>query len=189
MQNGPETTDAELAVAARRGSRAAFAVLVDRHRRRLFRFLRMRTASVDDAEELMQEVFLRSWTRLHQFDPARAFSTWLYTVASRLAVSRDRRPRLPTATERELDDVAGADNPSADVEREEERRNLWDLARRVLGAEPRTALWLFYGDGMSAQEIGAILGKREDAVRAMLYRARERLACHLPKPATCSRDR
>jgi RNA polymerase sigma-70 factor (ECF subfamily) len=149
----------------------------------------MRSDNIDDAEELLQDVFLRSWTQLHQFDPGRAFSTWLYTLAARLAASRWRRRRLPAATDRELAEVESDVDPAAVVEQLEQRRNLWDLALRVLGAEPRTALWLFYGEGRSACEIGVILNKREDAVRAMLFRARGRLASHLRKPATCSRDR
>ena len=174
-----EMTDAGLVSSARGGSREAFATLIERHEKRVFRLLRMRTNSVEDAEDLLQEVFLRSWTRLHQFDIRRPFSPWLYTLAARLAVSRGRERRLAAATGRELDELTCESNPAEIADRQEQSRNLWDLALAVLGPDPRTVLWLFYAEGLSSLQIGEILGKSEDAVRAMLFRARNRLASHL----------
>lgn len=184
MPTDREITDAELARAARDGSRAAFTDLVARYEHRLFRFLRMRSATVEDAEELLQEALLRSWTQLHRFDPTRVFSTWLYTLAGRLAASRARRRRLPV-TDGAVDHLVCADDPFHIAERDEQRRNLWDVALRVLDARARAALWLFYAEDRSAREIGIILGKRDDAVRALLARARDRLASHLPSTTTC----
>ena len=181
-------TDGELARAACGGARAAFTALVSRHQRRLYRFLRMRTDNADDAEELLQDVLLRSWTKLHQFDVNRPFSSWLYTVAARMAVSRARAPRLPAATEGEVAGLCGGGDPAASAERSEERHNLWDVAGRVLVPEARAALWLFYAEGMSAGEIGAVLDKRADAIRAMLRRARERMAAHLSRPVPCGEE-
>lgn len=170
-----------LARSAREGSRADFAVLVARYDKRIFRLLRMRTETIEDAEDLLQEVFLRSWTRLDQYDPERPFAPWLYALAVRLAVSRGRRRRLPAATEHELHELTSHDNPADIADRQEQRRNLWDLALNVLGPDPRTVLWLFYSEGLTTLEIGDILGKREDAVRAMMFRARNRLASHLAR--------
>jgi RNA polymerase sigma-70 factor (ECF subfamily) len=174
-------TDSALVSSARGGSREAFEALIERYEKRVFRLLRMRSNSVEDAEDLLQDVFLRSWTRLHQFDDRRPFSPWLYTLAVRLAVSRGRKPRLAAATERELDELTSKDNPAEIADRQEQNRNLWVLALTVLGPEPRTVLWLFYAEGLSSLQIGEILGKREEAVRSMLFRARNRLASHLQK--------
>lgn len=176
-----EPTDAVLAKSARAGSRADFSVLVQRYQKRIFRLLRMRTATLEDAEDLLQEVFLRSWTRLHQYDDERPFAPWLYSLAVRLAVSRGRRRRLPAATDREVHELTSRDNPADIADRQEQRRNLWDLARTVLGPDPRTVLWLFYSEDLSTVEIAEIVGKREDAVRAMMSRARNRLASHLAR--------
>ena len=65
--------------------------------------------------------------------------------------------------------------------------SVWDVATRLLAAEPRSALWLCYAEGRSMREIGSILGKREGAVRVMLHRAREKLAAHLAPPVVGSR--
>jgi RNA polymerase sigma-70 factor (ECF subfamily) len=181
-----DPTDEELARTARAGQPQAFAELVKRYERSLFRFLRMRTASVHDAEELLQDVLLRGWTHLDRYDPTRPFSTWIYTLAVRQAASRRRRRQLPAATDHELDDLSdGGELPPDQLDGGD--GNVWDVASRLLSAEPRSALWLCYAEGRSAREIGAILGKREGAVRVMLHRAREKLAAHLTPPVTTSR--
>lgn len=162
---------------------------MERYQRPLFRFLRMRTETVEDAEELLQDTFLRSWQQLDRYDPARAFGPWLYTLAARLAISFERRRRLPRASDAALDDVPAPGDPQVALAHREECENLWDLARRVLPAESRTALWLFYAEGMAAAEIGAVLGKREDAVRAMLHRSRAALgACLAARAASETRS-
>ena len=114
MTKRPDPTDEELACAARAGQPHAFAELVKRHERPLFRFLRMRTASVHDAEELLQEVFLRGWSHLDRYDSTRPFSTWIYTLAVRQAASRRRRRQLPAATDHELDGLASQPEASVD---------------------------------------------------------------------------
>lgn len=179
-------SDSQLARAARNGSRSAFAALAERYQQRLFRFLRMRTGRVEDAEELLQETLLRSWLQIARYDPDRAFAAWLFTLGARLAASFERRRRLPRAGAAELDEVAAPSDRETALEQREARDNLWDLAQRVLPADARTALWLFYAEELSAAAIGAVLGKREDAVRAMLYRARATLGIHLAGALTCA---
>lgn len=173
--------------AAQRGSHLAFGRLVEGYQARLFRFLRLRSATAEDAEELLQECLLRVWNKLEAFDAERPFAAWLFTVAARLAVSASRRPTLPVGSADDLSEVVDSAVPVGCPEAREERGNLWDLAHRVLSPEARSALWLFYAEGMSAREVGDVLDKREDAVRAMLYRARSRLSAHLTPAAACSR--
>ena len=61
----------------------------------------------------------------------------------------------------------------------EERENLWDTALQILGPEIRAALWLCYAEDLNAPQIAEVLGKRPEAVRAMLSRGRAKLAAHL----------
>ncbi|MEM7204788.1 MAG: sigma-70 family RNA polymerase sigma factor [Planctomycetota bacterium] len=183
MPASPRPTDEQLARAARAGSKHAFAALVRRYGRQLFRFLRLRAGSADDAEELLQDVLLRCWSRLDLYDPSRPFSTWLYTVAARQAVSRARRPQLPNAPVERLGELSSGPDPADALMACEARQNLWDTVARLLAPQARSALWLFYAEGRSAREVAEILGKREAAVRVMLHRAREKLAADLPLPA------
>ncbi len=177
---GTRTTE-DLVAATCSGSHAAYEDLVARHQEPLYRFLRLRAASSEDAEELTQETFLRAWQRIHRYDSRWKFSTWLFTIGSRLTVSRYRRARHVTLGDEAL--VGGlessADDPAHVAGLREERENLWAVARSVLGEEQVTALWLRYAEDLSTREIGEVLGRCEATVRVILFRARARLAAHL----------
>lgn len=174
-----DQTPEELAVRAQRGGAGAvacFGELVTRFHTRLFNFLLRRTRSRSDAEELTQEAFTRAWERLHSYDPSWKFSTWLYTIASRLAVSKHRK------LHREIVVEAFDRTGSADVDRlsqHEDRRAgqmLWRAAEQELSRDQYTALWLRYVEDMSIGEIARVLGKAEVGVRVSLFRARAALA-------------
>ena len=180
-ENERPASDEELARRARDGSEAAFALLVDRFQRPLYQFLWVRTSRPEDAEELVQETFLKAWRNLQRYDPTRRFATWLYTVAKRLAISHHRKDRgTMTAVEDVFEDCECAlPRPEEMVSADEERLELWSLAKRVLGEEERSALWLRYGEDLSPGEIATILGRRRVSVRVLLFRAREKLARRL----------
>jgi RNA polymerase sigma-70 factor (ECF subfamily) len=169
----------ELALAARSGERGAFEALVERFEAPLFRFLLVRTGRAADAEDLTQEAFLRAWQKIESYDPRWRFSTWLFTLAKRMAVSR-ARARRPEATGTDALAHAAVDQDPADhAAGAEERENLWALAERVLGVEQRSALWLRYVEELPMDEIARVLNRPRVSVRVLLFRARSRLARHL----------
>ncbi len=176
-----DATARELALAARRGSRAAFAALVERFQEPLLSFLDLRAHSRADAEELAQETFLRAWQRLERYDPRWRFSTWLFTIGSRLLRSRYRRSD-PIPMGEELPERVVFEDPASHASQAEERENLWALAAAVLSGDQRTALWLHYVERQDCASIAAVLARRETTVRVMLCRARQRLARHLEPP-------
>src|SRR6478672_168395 len=100
----------DLAERAAAGSVPSFGELVTRFEVRVFNFLLRKMGSRADAEDLTQESFVRAWERITSYDRQWRFSTWLFTIASRLAVSHYRRQR-PVVTSAELDraDVPGSD--------------------------------------------------------------------------------
>jgi RNA polymerase sigma-70 factor, ECF subfamily len=170
-------TDDELAREARAGSRRSFEELAVRYRRRLFVYLRPRLASDEDAEDLVQETFLKLYRNVASYDPAYRFSTWLYTSAQRLAIDAFRkgaasRGRLAAAEEGSLAD------PAAVIDGVPGASGLWDAAR-ALGEARFRVLWLRYGEDMSIEEIAAVLGRTRLAIRVLLHRARTRLAARL----------
>jgi len=160
------------------GQREAFGELVRRYEEPLLRFLLVRCGSREDAEELCQESFLRAWQRLERYDARWRFSTWLFTLARRLAISRGRSRGAPAAAAT-VDALGVTRAPDQDALLRERRDGLWALAGRVLSADQRTALWLRYAEGQSAEEIGRVLRRRAPAVRVLLHRARAVLAEHL----------
>jgi len=171
-----QRTAEELAVMAARENLAAFSELVVRFEARLYNFLLRRVSSRTDAEDLTQEAFVRAWERIESYDPTWRFSTWLFTIASRLAVSQHRRSH-PTAHIESEEQVRDAQPDDRDAERDvRDGGHLWILAMVVLKPEQHTALWLRYAEDMSIGEIAQVLGKTHVGVRVCLFRARQALA-------------
>src|SRR5512137_876292 len=161
-----EKTDDELACEARDGSRRSFEELARRYKRRLFVYLRPRLASDEDAEDMVQDTFLKLYRNIGSYDPAYRFSTWLYTSANRLAISSYRKKRIAAVALRP-EDAGGLADPKAGTARETGSTELWDAARTLGGGQFR-ALWLRYGEDMDIEEIAAALGKSRLAVRLLL---------------------
>jgi RNA polymerase sigma-70 factor (ECF subfamily) len=167
-------TDEELAREARAGSRRSFEELALRYKRRLFVYFRPRLGSDQDAEDLVQETFLKLYRNIHNYDPALRFSTWLYTSANRLAISSYRRKK--TVAGRLGPEIADASADLAVRAAAGETRStgLWDAAR-TLGRNQYRVLWLRYGEDLTIEEIAASIGKSGLAVRLLLHRARTNL--------------
>jgi RNA polymerase sigma-70 factor (ECF subfamily) len=183
------TSDEELARRARRGSTACFEELVRRYQVPLLRMIQRKLARAD-AEDVLQETFLRAFERLDQYSERWPFRTWIFTIAWRQAISRLRSAR-PAAPSAPLDYApAAAPGPAELVSRSDQRQRLWDVAREHLTHEQFAAVWLFYVEDMPAPQIASTLGRSWVSVKTMLHRARKTLAPFLaglaPTPCTPS---
>ena len=155
-----------------------------RFRPRLLKLLAVQFGGqYSDAEDIAQEALARAFQHFDRFDPRYRFSTWLYTIAIRLAHdvarSQQRRPRQVS-----LDDVDCTSRDSnADLlaQHREEVGNLWQIARRVLSEDQYTAMWLRYGEDLSTVEISKIMRKSRIGVRVLLHRARLALMAQIEK--------
>jgi RNA polymerase sigma-70 factor (ECF subfamily) len=182
MQTSYESfTDEELARRALAGAASCFEEIVRRHQVPLLRFLNRRFPSRRDAEDILQEAFLKAWQSLDRYDPKYAFRTWLYTIAYRLTVSRGRK--LSVDEPLPVYDLAGAaPSPTAAAEREDQRCRLWGEARKVLSEEQYLVLWLHYVDEIPAGEIAQILNRSWVSVKTLMHRARKKLMPCLQEP-------
>ena len=171
QHDGPVPTDEALAARAQSGSLDAFATLFHRYEGRLLGYVARRVPK-PDAEDIVQESFVRAWASIDRFDTERRFSTWMFTITTRQTISHIRRRRLH---ESEPEIVVGP-CATARLERRESSEALWDAAREVLTDEQHAAIWLRYVENMTAREIGRVLGRTAVGVRVLLHRARERLA-------------
>ena len=156
----------------------SFEELVRRFQVRLLHFLQRRVRSTSDAEDLLQESFVRAYERLESYDESRPFVTWLFTIAHRLAVSHHRHAMAvaraqDSAIERMRDRTS--DLPGAAMENEETRRRFWETASAVLSEEQFSATWLFYVEEMPAPQIAEVLGRSWVSVKTILFRARRKL--------------
>ncbi len=166
MEAATHPDDPLLARQARDGSSAAFGTLVHRHHARVYAFLLTLTRHRQDAEDLTQETFLRAWKHFHRFDPTLPLLPWLFTIARRQSIAALRKSRKLPA---ELD-FPQAPEPASPA------LWLWETAKRELGPDAYSALWLHYREELPLKEVATILGKREGAVKVLLHRARKSLA-------------
>ena len=171
-------SDEELAREAQAGSRAAFTELVDRYESRLYNFVLRRVKCEADAEDITQDAFVRAWSNINRYKSRWRFSTWLFTIASRLAINiirtRQRTQHTYTTHAAAYDIEDGIDEDRSI--NKEHGRYLWSIAADVLSNTQHAALWLRYAEDMPVRDISRILNKSSIAVRVQLFRARQRLA-------------
>jgi RNA polymerase sigma-70 factor (ECF subfamily) len=174
QHRAPVPSDEELACQARGGCAESFEQLARRYQAPLLHFLRQRGAGAD-AEDLVQDTFVRAYASLSGYRTDRRFAAWLFTIAHRLCINHHRRRRA--AREPALPDsiASGAPPPAEAASAEEQRRGLWAMAARVLSRREWTAVWLYYVEDLPAREIAAVLACSRAAVKTMLFRARKRL--------------
>ncbi len=168
----------ELARRALSGCADSVAELTERFRPRLYQLLvRRLDGRSDDAEDVCQEAFLRAFHHLDRFDPRYQFSTWLYTIALRIACDHQRKYRREQKRfGGVLEEEVGKVEPNTNVvEVREEADNLWTLAKEVLGSEQYTAMWLRYGEDLSVAEVASAMRKTQVGIRVLLHRSRSLL--------------
>jgi len=168
-----ELTSETLAWRAGRGCQASFAELVRRYAPRLQAFLQRRTHDRHEAEDLVQNTLLKAYRNLAKYDDSRRFSTWLFTIASRAAVSHHRRRRLECI---QIDPPSPVCDEA--VARREQRESLWALAAQLSEGQYQS-LWLKYAEDLPIKEIARVMGKSQVCVKVLLYRARLNLAKRL----------
>ncbi len=140
-------------------------------------FLVLRLHNVDDANEALSETFLRSLEKASTFrGDGPAFRAWLYRIARNVAIdrmrSRNRVQPVPYAQDAPDLSAPGADEAMIAVESAGEAR----AALETLPQEDREVVWLRVCAGLSADEVGRIVGKRPGAVRMQQMRALEAMA-------------
>lgn len=178
-RDAAEPSPEELARASRAGSEASYAALVGMFQGPLYQFLRFRTPSDADAEEIVHETFVRAWRNLDRYDETWRFSTWLYTIARREAASFHRRRKTTTAPDGVPIALDPRPEPVMALCDAESHGALWGLARRLLSGEQFDALWLRYAEDLTPREIAAVIDRDASSVRVLLFRARRSLAEHL----------
>ena len=165
-------SDDQLVALFRKGDDDAFQVIHERYRQRLFAYARqMLAGSRSDAEDAMQDVFLRAYGALRADDRPITLRAWLYRVAHNRCIDQLRRP-LPAAID--LFDLArgpSLQDPLEQAERREDLRRLVSDVRR-LPEQQRSALLMREMEGLSYKELSDALAVSIPAVKSLLVRAR-----------------
>ena len=181
----------------REGDMAALAILVEKYKRLVYRVAIQITKNHEDANDVMQDTFLKVYESIHSFRQDAAFETWLYRIvvnhATNLVKRRERRRESPLAAIDEMEihpDLKRtadlANNPHLDAERKERQR--WvTQAVNSLPLKQRTVVILHEFEGLTHPEIASILNCSEGTVRSRLHYARQKLK-DLLKPYIDSTD-
>lgn len=181
--------DAEVIRRVRAGDRDCFGVLVDRYAGRIARLVRGFVRQAEDAEDVVQESFVKAFARLDRFDGRSAFYTWLYRIAANTAMDHNKKVRrrpapLPLEAPSEEGDRPGnmpadrAPGPDRRAEGSEARARI-DEAIESLPRKYREVLVLREIEGLSYGEIARALRLSAGTVESRLFRARERLRARL----------
>jgi RNA polymerase sigma-70 factor, ECF subfamily len=160
---------------AKGGSADCFGELTQRYRPVLLRAMTRRLMSDHDAEEVVQETFVRALAALPRYEPVRPFGAWLMVIARNVAATRQRRVVLQSDALDDAPSAAGALTPAELVMQGQERANLWHAAGRILPKAQFDVLRWRYAQDYSIEQIAGLSGKSQVHVRVLLHRARQSL--------------
>lgn len=171
-------SDEELMAAVGRGDRRAFASLVERHSRRATALAGRITLNRADAEEVVQEAFMRVWVKAPSWRPQTAsgdalFATWFRRVLVNLCIDRRRRPVSEDIES--VPEIADEAPSAVDAIASSETRKRVGEAVAELPERQRAALALCHFEGVSNIEAAEVLGITVGAVESLLVRARRQL--------------
>ena len=188
--NATRFSDEEIVARVRAGETALYEVLMRRYNQRLFRITRGILRDDDEAEDVLQEAYVKAFASLHQFAGRARFSTWLARIAIHEAFSRLRKRKDLQETVNSPDHdrqiVESAKSSEPDPEQEALRRQTVALLERAVDALPelyRCVFMLREIEQMSTGETAACLNLTEETVKIRLLRARQMLRNELYRRA------
>lgn len=178
-------SDEQLVKAAKKGNMAAFEELVARHRDKVYARAFSMMRNEDEAVDLSQEAWVKSWQRLKQFQGESSFGTWMTRIVINLCLDQLRkRKRQRAESIEEMEEGSGgverqmavvAVNPTERLERGELRKKI-DQALGQLSHEHRTVLVLHEFEEMEYKQIAKTMGCSIGTVMSRLFYARRKMA-------------
>lgn len=167
--------DSDLAARAAGGDQDAFRTLVERHSRSLFGVAYRMSLNEHDAEDIVQECFLRAWKQIRRFDGRANFSTWLYRIAANYAIDL-MRSRKRVVVDEEL--ASSGRDTSPTPERGALSGELGERIRHAmdgLSTSERAAFVMRHMEGLAIDEIARALDCNENAAKHSVFRAVHKL--------------
>jgi RNA polymerase sigma-70 factor, ECF subfamily len=170
------------------GDRDAYRLLVERHSRNVFRLAYRMTGNQHDAEEVVQEAFLRAYQKLRQFESRANFGTWVYRIAANYAIDRMRQkksedsqrelPARETEDGAEFDLMSSVPDAAPSPERLAQSGQLaarMRVALRELSEAERTAFVMRHWNGAGIEEIAQALESSTSAAKNTVFRSVQKL--------------
>lgn len=171
-----QQNDTELINRVLDGDIRYYALLIDRHKDLAFTLAFRLLNNREDAEEVVQDAFLKAYRSLRNFRGEAKFSTWLFRIVYNAAISKKRLKKTGIQSLDEpstLPDILPGSSPDEDAD--EEKKLLLERALRHLSEEERALISLFYINESSIDEIHGITGLTKSNIKVKLFRARKKL--------------
>ena len=180
-----EDSDSVAVARVRSGDGDAYRLLVDRHSRSVFRLAFRMTGNEQDAEDVVQETFLRAYKQLHRWEARSSFSTWLYRIAANYSLDLVRRKKrhgevtmndAGSEDQPEMAQVLPSESPGPDrLMFSGQVQERVSSALEELSGQERTAFVLRHFEGQSIEEISSALGLSGNAAKHSIFRAVQKL--------------
>ena len=180
-----DESDAAAVARACAGEAEAFRVLVDRYSRKVFRLAYRMTRNEQDAEDVVQETFLRAYRRLKQFELRSTFGTWIFRIAVNVALDLTRKLGRTEQVEQPMgSDEDGAERiarvpatePAPDrILLSGELKHKVESVLAEMSPQVRAAFVMRHYEGMPIEQISSVLGLKASATKNSIYRAVQKL--------------
>jgi RNA polymerase sigma-70 factor (ECF subfamily) len=178
--------DAEMMLRVKSGDEDAFGYLLEKYRRAMVHFMFRTTRTQAAAEDLAQEVFLRVYRSRQSYEASAKFTTWLYRIATNLAINhardtRNERPENTVSVDAKNEETGQsfdlADGALTAEQNLVRRERLMAIRAKVLGLpdKQRTAVLMHKYQGLDYKQIAEVLKLSESATKSLLFRAYETL--------------
>lgn len=170
-------TEKHIILRCKDGDKTAFRWVVQTYQRMVFSLALKMMADEEEAKDVVQETFIHAWLGIGDYDVERPFSTWLYTIGSRLCLNHLKRGKVSSSLpqdEQALQRFASGDDNQQSLENKE-----WVSIVKVLtnglSSKQRLVFTLCQLEGLSAAEVEQITGMNVLQVKSNLYVARQRI--------------
>ena len=183
MSNEISKTDEEIAALVQKGQKESFGILMDRYERKLFSYARKFLIGQDNIEDVVQEVFIKTYQNIKSFDTSQKFSPWIYRIAHNTFVNALRKNAKSPLRFFDFDTFVAHPvyEDTMPVEKEQKRiSKVIDKGLDKLSPEYREIIILFYIENLSYKEIADVLHIPIGTVSVRLLRAKKELKKFVP---------
>lgn len=183
IQTDKELSDNDLVEIIREKDQEKYSEIVDRYQKKLFVYIYRLVGNKEEAEDLLQDVFVKAYKNLNSFDTSRKFSSWIYRIAHNESVNYIKRKSLKkfiswetiVSTKDKLDSSSEEETADKAWIRKETSKEVSEAIDK-LPFKYKQVLTLRYYSDQSYEEIAEILGKPVNTVGTLINRAKKRLA-------------
>lgn len=168
-------TERNIIIRCQQGDKQAFRWVVQKHQQIVFSLALKMLCDEEEAKDMVQDTFIRVWQSIKDYDPKRTFTTWLYTIASRLCMDRLKRKKriVPLREDEQVLKNYAADNDSQRTLENSEWISLVRLMADKLSVKQKLVFTLCQLEGLSSEEVQEITGLDARQVKSNLYVARQ----------------